>query len=189
MQQRALLVFLVLLLIGFRVLGALWPAAANFQPMTAVFFCGMAFMGWRIMWVPVLAWFVTLPLTNGMQGFGWSAQMYVALTGLALTVGVGCFFRQQRGLLPLLGGAAACAILAFFVMNCFSWMSLPDYPKTLAGFVQAQWTGAAHHTQPTWIFLRNPLIANLLFTGLFVLGQQRLGAVSVPLRDTAPAEH
>jgi hypothetical protein len=75
----------------------------------------------------------------------------------------------------MLGGAALCAVLAFFAMNCLSWLTLPDYPKTLSGFMQAQWTGAPHHGQPTWVFLRNPLLANVLFTGLFVLGQRRMG--------------
>ena len=181
MQQRAPLVLLILLLVVFRLLGALWPEAfPNFQPLTAVFFCAAVFFGWRMLWVPGVAWLVTLPLTNGMQGYGWSPSMLVAMLGLAVTVYVGFLFRRKRELLPMVGGAALCAVLAFFAMNCLSWLSLPDYPKTLAGFVQAQWTGAPHHGQPTWVFLRNPLLANVLFTGLFVLGQRRMGAETAP---------
>lgn len=177
MQQRAPLVLLIALLVIFRLFGALWPEAfPNFQPLTAVFFCAAAFFGWRMLWVPGLAWLVTLPLTNGMQGYGWSPAMLVALIGLGVTVIIGIQFRHRRALWPMLGGAALCAVLAFFAMNCLSWLTLPDYPKTLAGFVQAQWTGAPHHGQPTWVFLRNPLLANVLFTGLFVLGQRRMGA-------------
>jgi hypothetical protein len=188
MQQRVSLVLLLVLLVSFRLLGALWPdQLANFQPLTAVFFCTMVFLGWRALWVPALAWLVTLPLTNGLLGFGWSAQMGVALLGLVLTVGVGWLFRNQaRSLVPLLGGAALCAVLAYFVMNCFSWLTLPDYPKNLAGFVQAQWTGAPHHALPTWVFLRNPLLANVLFTGLFVMGQYRFGALSAPAGRVVP---
>lgn len=187
MQQRVPLVILLILLVGFRLLGALWPEAfPNFQPLYAVFFCATVFLGWRVLWVPAAAWLITLPLTNGMQGFGWSAEMLVAMTGLGLTVAVGWAFRDKRALLPLLGGAALCAILGFFAMNCLSWLTLPDYPKTFAGFVQAQWTGAPHHAQPTWIFLRNPLLANVLFTGLFVLGQYRFGIRTAPVPTEAP---
>jgi len=186
MQQRVPLVLLFVLLVGFRLLGALWPEAfPNFQLLTAVFFCTTVFLGWRALWVPAAAWLVTLPITNGMQGFGWSAEMLVAALGLGLTVGVGWFMRQQRGVLPLLGGAALCAVLSYFVLNTLSWWSLPDYPKNLAGFVQAQWTGAPHHTQPTWVFLRNPLLANVLFTALFMLGQRSLGFGREPQRDPA----
>jgi hypothetical protein len=187
MQQRVSLVILLILLVGFRLLGAIFPdQLPNFQPLTAVFFCAMVFMGGRFLWVPAAAWLITLPLTNGMQGFGWSAEMLVAMTGLGLTIGVGWVYREKRAMLPLLGGAALCAILSFFVMNCLSWLTLPDYPKTLAGFVQAQWTGAPHHALPTWVFLRNPLLANVLFTGLFVMGQYRFGAAAAPVPTTAP---
>jgi hypothetical protein len=181
MQQRAPLVLLIVLLVVFRLLGAVSPEAfPNFQPLAAVFFCAAAFFGWRMLWVPAVAWILTLPVTNGMQGFGWSPSVLVALLGLVLAVWIGWGFRQKRALLPMLGGAALCAIIGFFAMNCLSWLTLPDYPKTFLGFVQAQWTGAPHHGQPTWVFLRNPLMANVLFTGLFVLGQRRMGVETAP---------
>ena len=189
MQQRLPLLLLLVLLVGFRLLGAIWPDQfPNFQPLSAVFFCAMAYFGWRALWVPAVAWVVTLPLTNGLQGFGWSAQVSVAMIGVALTVGIGWLFRNHRGLVPMLGGAVLCAVTGFFVMNVLSWLTLPDYPRTWAGFVQAQWTGAPHHALPTWVFLRNPLLANLLFTGLFVLGQMRLGAVVSALQTSRSVE-
>lgn len=189
MQSRLPLVLFVLLLVTFRLLGGLWPEQfPNFQPLSAVFFCAAAYFGGRFLWVPVLAWLVTLPLTNGLQGYGWDLDVLVALVGVGLTVGIGLAFRGHRTLLPMLGGAALCAVLGFVVMNTLSWLTLPDYPRTWAGFVQAQWTGAPHHTQPTWVFLRNPLLANLLFTGLFVLSQVRLGVGAEPLRAGPSAE-
>lgn len=184
MQQRLPLLLFLLLLVGFRVLGAVWPELfPNFQPLTAVFFCAAAWFSGRLLWLPALAWLVTLPLTNGLQGYGWSLDVVVALVGIGLTVLVGRAFREHRGLGPMLAGAALCTLGAYVVMNTLSWLTLPDYPRTWAGFVQAQWTGAPHHALPTWIFLRNPLLANLLFTALFVLGQRRLAVPSgVPAR-------
>lgn len=187
MQQRVPLLLLVVLLAGFRLLGAMWPELfPNFQPLTAIFFCGAAFLGSRGLWVPAVAWALTLPLTNGMQGFGWSTGILMAAVGLGLTVAIGWRFRRQRALLPLLGGAALCAVVSYVVLNTWSWITLPDYPKTLLGFVQAQWTGAPHHALPTWVFLRNPLIANVLFTALFVLSQRRFGASTAPVGEPVP---
>jgi hypothetical protein len=181
MQQRAALVLLIVLLVVFRLMGALTPEAfPNFQPLAAVAFCAAAFFGWRMLWVPAVAWLLSLPLTNGMQGFGWSPAMLVALIGLGLAALIGLGFQQQRSFLALLGGAALCGVISYFTMNCLSWLTLPDYPRTFSGFVQAQWSGAPHHVVPTWIFLRNSLAGNLLFTGLFVLGQRRIGLRTAP---------
>ena len=59
--------------------------------------------------------------------------------------------------------------------NIGSWALLPQYPKTWAGFVQAQTVGVPGPFPAAWVFLKNALLANLLFTGLFLLGQRQWG--------------
>ena len=74
------------------------------------------------------------------------------------------------------------ALAFYFLTNCISFVTLPNYPKTLEGFVQAQWTGPVGYG-PTWLFLRNALAANLAFTGLFLVAMRPLrAALPVPAR-------
>lgn len=172
---------LIALLIGFRLVGAVWSEELpGFEPFSAVFFCMAACMGMRWLWVPVVAWLASYPLTNAMLGYGWSWSWYALITfgGFALTVGLGYLLRNHPRWLPMLGGAVGAGLLFYFVTNTGSWLMTPDYAKTWAGFVQAQTVGIPG-PPPTWVFLKNAILANLLFTGLFLLGQRRWGGAPV----------
>lgn len=175
---------LVLLLVGFRVLGAMWPMAMpGFQPLAALFFCAAACLGARWLWVPALAWLLSYPLTNLILGYGIDWQILLALLGFAIALALGWRLRGS-GALTILGGSAFAALAFYVVTNTGAWLLLPDYPKTWSGFLQAQWTGAPHHVLPTWVFLKNGLLANLLFTGLFLLALGR--TASEPEEELAP---
>jgi len=58
----------------------------------------------------------------------------------------------------------------YCLTNTVSWIFDAGYPKTLAGFVQAQTVGLPVFggTTPTWMFLRNTAISDLFFTLVFV---------------------
>ena len=176
-MKRALpLLFLIALLVVFRILGAHWSEALpGFEPLSAVFFCIAACVGWRWLWIPLVAWLLSYVPTNNILGFSWDWQMLVALGGFALAVGLGLLLRGNRRVLALLGGAAGAAVLFYFVTNIGAWALLPGYPKTVAGFVQAQTIGIPGPFPPAWMFLKNALLANVLFTGLFLLGQRSWG--------------
>jgi hypothetical protein len=93
----------------------------------------------------------------------------------------------------MLGGAMGAAVLCYFFANTGSWALLP-YEKTWPGFWQAQTIGLTGRDlglgdvvlAPTWVFLKNGILANVLFTGLFLLGQRQWGVEStgelVPVR-------
>jgi hypothetical protein len=52
----------------------------------------------------------------------------------------------------------------------FSWLSDPGYVKNFAGLIQALTVGLPQYSAtPTWMFFRNSVVSDLLFTGLFVL--------------------
>jgi hypothetical protein len=58
----------------------------------------------------------------------------------------------------------------YAITNAFSWLSDPGYAKNLAGLIQALTTGLpSYSATPSWMFFRNSLISDLLFTLLFVL--------------------
>ena len=67
MHRYLPLVFIVALLIGFRVLGSVLPEnQPNFQPLAAVFFCGALLApGWRGFALPLGIWAITYPLGIG----------------------------------------------------------------------------------------------------------------------------
>ena len=177
MKKALPLLLLVGLLVAFRALAAWQPyALPGFQPISAVIFCTAACVGLRWLWIPFTAWVISYFHTNDILGYLLDWQALVTVLGFTLVVWIGWSLRNHRRALPLLGGTLGAAVVFYFVTNCGSWLLLPDYPKTWAGFVQAQWTGAPHHALDTWVFLRNGMLGNAVFTALFLLGQRQWGA-------------
>lgn len=189
-MQRALpLLLIVPLLIAFSLLGtAMSGTHPGFNALPAVFLCVAACLPLRWLVIPAVAWMISYPLTNLQQGYGFDWQLLVAIVGLAAVVGLGISLRRRRNLGVMLGGAVAAAMLFYFLTNIGSWLLLPDYPKTWAGFLQAQWTGAPHHPLPTWVFLRSGIAAQLLFTALFLLGQRQTALRWQPAQVEAPGK-
>lgn len=175
------LLVLVLIMIGFRYLGAKFPEVLpNFNPLPALLLCSLVFLKGAQRWaLPLSIWILTDPVASLAQGstvFGWHHLSIAA--GLASVVIIALALKG-RGLGTLFLGTAVSALSFYFLTNCFSFLTLPIYPKTLEGFIQAQWTGPVG-LGPTWIFLRNLLAANLLFTSLFVLSMRAPFALPEP---------
>ena len=186
MQRWIPATLMVLLLIGFRILGSSMPETLpNFQPLPALLLCGVIFLNGTQRWlVPMIAWLVTDPLTSLLQDhpvLGWH-HLEIAL-GLIATVAIALRVRLSPTWTNLLGGAALSALAFYFVTNTLSFFVDPLYKKTLTGFIQAQWSGPdVPGYGPTWLFLRNLLAANLLFTTLFGLAFR-----SVPAAQSQPS--
>lgn len=176
MQRWLPTALMVLLLIGFRIQGSLMPGALpNFQPLPAMLLCGIIFLQGAQKWsIPLLAWLLTDPLTSLLQGHSITGWHHLEiLLGLGATTAIALWIRHYRSFASLLGGAAAAAISFYFLSNLVSFVVDPLYPKSLEGFIQSQWSGPVGYG-PTWVFLRNLLAANLLFTSLFVLARRTL---------------
>jgi hypothetical protein len=62
--------------------------------------------------------------------------------------------------------------------------------KNIAGFIQAQTLGLpAYSSTPTWMFLRNSMISDLIFTSLFVFcvhSRRARSALAPAARSRAP---
>ena len=65
----------------------------------------------------------------------------------------------------LLGGTLGAAIF-YLLTNTLSWLTDPGYAKTIAGWIQALFTGLPGYP-PSWEFFRNTLLGGALFTALF----------------------
>lgn len=174
---------LVALLVIFRAITA-GDFLPNFSPLPALFLCSLIFLRGAKAWLlPVAAWAITDPIVSALQGapaLGWH-HLGIAL-GLAASVGLGLFLRRRPSAPVVLVGSLAAAVLFYLMANTVSFVVDPLYPKTLTGFVQAQWTGPVGFG-PTWVFLRNLAAGNLAFTALFLAARHAW----VPRTMPAPA--
>ena len=93
-----------------------------------------------------------------------NAAMILGLLALPL--------RKQPNLPVMLGAGIVAGILFHLVTGLVGWLAYPLYPKNLIGLEQSLWSGPANSPIPSWVFLRNLVCANLLFTGIFVLARQ-----------------
>lgn len=178
-----MILLLVALLIAFRFLGALQPDwLPNFQPLAALFFCGAACLRSRLgMIVPLAAWLVSFPLVNAMYGNAADTSgLLIVLAGFAVVALIGHSLRG-RGAGVMLGGAVASSLAFYLVTNIACWLSDPLYTKDLQGAIQALWTGPVGFAQPTWVFLRNSLGADVLFATIFLVASQPLRATESAL--------
>jgi hypothetical protein len=95
---------------------------------------------------------------------------------------IGAWLRRLHihALIPVLVTAVCSSILFYVVTNTIDWyfdapipFSIPLYPKTFAGWLQALTVGHPGFP-PTYLFLRNTVLSDLLFTSLFLLTQALL---------------
>jgi hypothetical protein len=180
-NPAALMAALALLLLGtcFRVLRVeVAPEVLpNFSPLMASALCAAIFLpGWIGLSVPVAALLISDALLNLHYGAPFfSVQLLWTLPGYLVAVALGWSLRGRAGLGPVLVGTFAASLFFYVVTNTGSWLGLPAYPQTVAGWLQAMTTGLPGYPQ-TWTFFRNSLFSDLLFAALFVLVERALAS-------------
>jgi hypothetical protein len=166
---------LVLVAVVYRVLtglaiisGSTW--LSNFAPMAAIALCGAVYFPGRLKFVVPLG---ALFLSDVVLNFYYDAPLLVPLIAcryfvLALIGWVGLVIANRVSLKRLLPASLAGSIVFYLITNTFAWLSDPGYPKTLAGLIQALTVGLPEHSAtPSWMFFRNSVVSDLLFTTLF----------------------
>jgi hypothetical protein len=180
---------IVLLLIAFRFAGSMFPESLpNFQPLSALFFCGACLLvGTRSWAIPLCAWLVTYPIPAILQGnasYLTPGVLFIAALGFAATYFIGkSLTGKNTG--ALLAGSVAAALAFHLITNGAAWIGSPLYPKTAMGLWQSLWTGPAASEIPNWVFLRNMAAANLLFTAVFVSARFALPKFSLATTPVA----
>ncbi len=180
-------VLILALLIVFRVMGSLFPdALPNFQPLAALFFCGCLLApGWRGFVWPAAIYFLTYPLPALLQGrMDWLSPGVLLVSSLAF----GAMFLLGHALRPqraatLLGGAAVAAVAFHLITNGAAWLGSPLYPKTPLGLWQSLWAGPIGSPIPSWVFLKNLVAANLIFTSALLIARLPL---AIPQPESTP---
>ncbi len=163
----------------------------NFAPIAAVALCGAAFLPRRIAIVlPLAALFVSDVV---LYAFVYhqpllTAEIVPGYVALAIIAGLGLALREKARLGPLLGASFVGSLIFHILTNTGAWLSESRYANTFAGWIQALTTGLPGFP-PAWIFFRNTLISDLLFTALFVAcmhWQARKEEHEAPAKALAP---
>ena len=150
--------------------GTTW--LSNFAPMAAIALCAAAYLPARYKFtVPLVA----LLLSDIVLNLHYNAPMFDALMAcrylaLILVGLIGLAIAKRPSWKTLLPASLAGSVLFYFITNAFAWLSDPGYVKNFAGFVQALTVGLPQYSStPSWMFFRNSVLSDLLYTGLFIL--------------------
>ena len=186
MNRFLALALFTLLVIIFRYIGSAFPEILpNFQPLAALFFCGAIMANdWRSWAIPVAAWLVTYPvnaiITGNPQYLG-LAEFLTTAVAFAVVYVFGKSMAPKH-IATTLAGAVVAALMFHLITNLAAWMGSPMYAKNLEGVIQSLWTGPAGSPVPSWVFLRNMVGANLIFTAIFLSAR-----FTLPTFSAAPA--
>jgi hypothetical protein len=172
----------------------------DFSAAYALAFCaGVYFRGRMAWWLPLGAMIVTdmglsIYYHNKYHTPVFSAELLLNYAIYAGLIGLGKWLGKGAAFWKLLLGGVFGAALFYFLTNTLSWLMDPGYAKTIAGWIQALFTGLPGYP-PSLDFFRNTLLSGGLFTALFVgtakateesPAEKSAGAVAT--EDEEPAE-
>ena len=165
--------------------GSTW--LSNFAPMAAIALCAAAYFPAKFRFtVPMIALLVSDIVLNTAYGFSLFSPFVIShYVGFALVGLLGLLLRNRASVKTMLPASIAASILFYVVTNAVSWLFDPGYAKNVAGLVQSLTVGLpAYSATPSWMFFRNSVVSDLLFTGLFILCFH-LGRASEPAHGPA----
>jgi hypothetical protein len=150
--------------------GASW--LSNFAPLAAIALCSAAYFPKKYKFtVPLITLFISDVIINVRYGAPLlDPQILVRYAALALVGCVGVLLQNRLSLKTLLPASIVGSTIFYLITNAFSWLSDPGYAKNFAGLIQSLTVGLPQYSAtPTWMFFRNSIVSDLLFTLLFVI--------------------
>ena len=150
--------------------GASW--LSNFAPLAAIALCSAAYFPRKYKFtVPLITLFISDVVLNIRYGAPLlDPQILVRYVALALVGCIGVLLRNRASLKTLLPASIVGSTIFYVITNAFSWLSDPGYAKNFAGLIQSLTVGLPQYSAtPTWMFFRNSIVSDLLFTLLFVI--------------------
>jgi hypothetical protein len=155
--------------------------------MAAIALCGAAYFPAHYKFtVPLIALFITDIVLNVHYGAPMLHPLIVGRYLALVVVGIlGWALANRASWKTLLPASLAGSVLFYVITNIFAWLSDPGYVKNFAGLIQALTVGLPQYSAtPSWMFFRNSLLSDLLFTGLFILCMH-WGRSPVPARASS----
>ena len=149
--------------------GATW--LSNFAPFAALALCSAAYVPAKYKFsVPLIALFISDAALNFHYGAAILDPLILCrYFALALVGLIGFLLRNRVSLKTLLPASVVGSTIFYAITNTFAWLTDPGYAKNFAGLVQALTVGLPQFSStPSWMFFRNSLLSDILFTLLFI---------------------
>ena len=150
--------------------GATW--LSNFTPLAAIALCSAAYFPVKYKFtVPLLALFISDTVLNFHYGAALVDPLILCrYLALALAGCIGLLLRNRASLKTLLPASIVGSTIFYVITNAFAWLTDPGYAKNFASLIQALTVGLPQYSAtPSWMFFRNSLLSDLLFTLVFVV--------------------
>ena len=160
----------------------------NFSPMAALCLCGAACLPRRFaIALPFVALVGTDLVLNAHYNFPLFTVEFLGKT-IAFVVVAALGWRLRGNARPavILPAVLGSSLFFYIATNTASWLYEPGYAKTAAGWLQALTIGLPGF-DPTWMFYRNTLAGDLLFTVIFLACMHRSRQPAVA-RSAEPVE-
>lgn len=141
------------------------PWLLNFSPVAAIALCGpLVFPRQVATALPLAALLASDILLNVHYGASLiTGEMLARYVALVLVSLLGLRLRECRQMGKFLLASAAGSTAFFFITNSVSWLTAPEYAKTMGGWVQALTIGVPGYP-PTWFFFRNAIVSDAFFS-------------------------
>jgi hypothetical protein len=149
--------------------GSTW--LVNFAPLAAIALCSAVYFPRKFKFtIPFAALLVSDLVLDSYYGASFfDPQVLCRYFAFGLVGLLGLALSRQPSWKTVLSGSLAGSVLFYAVTNFFSWLTDPGYVKNFAGLLQALTAGLPQYgATPTWMFFRNSIVSDLLFTALFV---------------------
>jgi hypothetical protein len=159
----------------------------NFAPVAAIALCAAAYFPLKYKFsVPMIALLISDIVLNFHYGVSLASPFVLShYLGFAIIGCLGLLLQNRASWKTLLPASIVASVIFYVVTNSVSWIYDPGYAKSLAGLIQSLTIGLPQYSAtPTWMFFRNSLVSDLIFTALFVvcmnvgrsMGKSRAGA-------------
>jgi hypothetical protein len=145
---------------------------SNFAPLAAITLCCGAYLPQRYKFaLPLAMLFVSDLILNATYHAAlFDPQILCRYLALALIGLIGFALRKYASWKTMLPASVAASVIFYGITNVFSWLTDPGYVKNFGGLIQALTVGLPQYgATPSWMFFRNSLLSDLMFTAVFVL--------------------
>jgi len=144
----------------------------NFAPVAAIALCAAAYFPWRYKFtVPMIALLISDVVLDAHYGFSLFSPFVIShYIGFAIVGCLGVLLQGRASWKTLVPASVGASVIFYIVTNSMSWIYDPGYAKNFSGLIQSLTVGLPQYSAtPSWMFFRNSLVSDLLFTLLFVV--------------------
>ena len=144
----------------------------NFAPIAAIALCAAAYFPRKYKFtVPMIALLISDVVLDAHYGFSLLSPFVLShYVGFAIVGCLGLLLQNRASLKTLLPASVVASLIFYVITNAVSWIYDPGYAKNFSGLVQSLTVGLPQYSAtPSWMFFRNSVVSDILFTLLFVV--------------------